>query len=73
MLAGRPGRHHRDLAAGAHWLYDGMQWWSYDDPVTIARKMVYISVNGLGGAMMWSLDADDTQGTLTATIDRMLR
>ena len=73
VLATKPGRHHRDLINGAHWLYDGMQWWSYDDPLTVARKMLYVRLNGLGGAMMWSLDADDSRGTLTATIDLMLR
>jgi GH18 family chitinase len=57
----------------ANWLYDGTQWWSYDDPVTIARKMVYVRHNRLGGAMVWSLDGDDSRGTLTATIDRTLR
>ena len=35
--------------------------------------MLYVRLNGLGGAMMWSLDADDSGGTLTATIDLMLR
>ena len=67
------GRHHRDLLNGAHWLVDGAHWWSYDDPLTVARKMLYVRLNGLGGAMMWSLDADDSRGTLTATIDVMLR
>ena len=59
VLAGRPGRHHHDLFNGAHWLYDGTTWWSYDDPVTIARKMLYVRINRLGGAMVWSLDGDD--------------
>jgi chitinase len=73
VLATKPGGHHRDLVNGAHWLYDGTQWWSYDDPITVARKMLYVRVNRLGGAMVWSLDADDTRGTLTATIDVLLR
>ena len=73
VLATKPGRRHRDLLNGANWLYDGTQWWSYDDPLTVARKMVYVRLNGLGGAMVWSLDADDARGTLTATIDLLLR
>jgi chitinase len=73
VLATKPGKHFRDIANGAHWLYDGTHWWSYDDPVTIARKMVYVRAHRLGGAMVWSLDADDSRGVLTATIDLMLR
>jgi chitinase len=73
VLATKPGKRYHDLINGAHWLYDGMQWWSYDDPLTVARKMVYVRVNRLGGAMVWSLDADDSRGALTTTIDVMLR
>jgi chitinase len=73
VFATKPGRHHRDPVNGAHWLYDGTEWWSYDDPITVARKMLYVRLNRLGGAMVWSLDADDTRGTLTATIDVLLR
>jgi chitinase len=73
VLARRPGVHYRDPVHGAHWLYDGTRWWSYDDPIGVARKMRYVLANRLGGAMMWSLDGDDAHGTLTATIDRLLR
>ncbi len=73
VLATKPGGHYHDLVNGAHWLYDGTQWWSYDDPLTVARKMVYVRANRLGGAMVWSLDGDDSRGALTATIDLILR
>jgi chitinase len=72
VLARRRGVHYRDPAHGAHWLYDGTRWWSYDDRIVVARKMRYVLANRLGGAMMWSLDGDDARGTLTATIDRLL-
>ena len=29
----------------------------------------HVRINGLGGAMMWSLDGDDERATLTRTID----
>ena len=45
VLATKPGRRSHDLLNGANWLYDGTQWWSYDDPLTIARKMVYVRLN----------------------------
>jgi chitinase len=73
VLSTKPGQRFRDRVNGAHWLYDGTEWWSYDDPATIARKMRYVKRNRLGGAMVWSLDADDANGTLTATIARALR
>jgi chitinase len=72
VLATKAGQRYRDRANGANWLYDGTQWWSYDDPATIARKMVYVRHNNLGGAMVWSLDGDDSTGSLTAAIDDAL-
>ena len=72
VLATKSGQRYRDRANGANWLYDGTQWWSYDDPATIARKMVYVRHNHLGGAMVWSLDGDDSTGSLTAAIDAAL-
>jgi chitinase len=72
VLATKPGTRRHDLVNGAHWLYYDTQWWSYDDAVTVARKMLYVRLNRLGGAMVWSLDGDDGRGTLTATIDAFL-
>jgi chitinase len=72
VLSTKPGQRFRDRVNGAHWLYDGTEWWSYDDPATIARKMVYVRHNHLGGAMVWSLDGDDSTGSLTAAIDDAL-
>ncbi len=62
-------RVHRDFRAGHTYLYDGTTFWTYDDPVQILQKMAYIRIKGLGGAMMWSLDGDDDNATLTRTID----
>jgi len=73
VIATRPGIRYRDLAHGANWLYDGTNWWSYDDPVTVASKALYVRLRGLGGTMAWSLDGDDATGSLTTAIDRMLR
>jgi chitinase len=62
-------RVYRDFRAGHSYLYDGTTFWTYDDPVQILQKMAYVRINGLGGAMMWSLDGDDERATLTRTID----
>ncbi|MBA8826855.1 hypothetical protein FHX42_004234 [Saccharopolyspora lacisalsi] len=63
---------HRDPEAGFAWLYDGNTFWTYDDPVEIARKMDYVDRTGLGGAMAWSLDGDTPDGELMTAIDRNL-
>ncbi|WBB50556.1 glycoside hydrolase family 18 protein [Verrucosispora sp. WMMA2044] len=59
---------HRDLRAGHAWLFDGTTFWTYDDPVVVLQKTLYIRRTGLGGAMIWSLDGDDDHATLTRTI-----
>jgi chitinase len=59
---------HRDWRAGHSWLFDGTTFWTYDDPAQILQKTAYIRTEGLGGAMMWSLDGDDEKASLTRTI-----
>ncbi|SNR38597.1 chitinase [Haloechinothrix alba] len=68
VLKDKPGQRFRDDEHGALWLYDGDEWWSYDDPAVLERKAEYITDRGLGGSMMWSLDGDDANATLTSTL-----
>ena len=63
---------YRDVRAGFAWVFDGTTFWTYDDPFVITEKMAYVRLRGFGGAMVWSLDGDDANGTLTRTIDRTL-
>ncbi|WP_433534095.1 glycoside hydrolase family 18 protein [Micromonospora sp. CA-249363] len=67
-LAGNGYTVHRDLRAGHAWLFDGTTLWTYDDPAVVLQKTLYIRRAGLGGAMIWSLDGDDDNATLTRTI-----
>ena len=67
-LPGKGFTVHRDLRAGHAWLFDGTTFWTYDDPAVVLQKTLYIRANGLGGAMIWSLDGDDDNATLTKTI-----
>jgi chitinase len=60
---------HRDWRAGHAWLFDGTTFWTFDDPLVVLQKAKYIKKERLGGAMMWSLDGDDAQATLTKAID----
>ncbi|GGN29267.1 chitinase [Actinoplanes campanulatus] len=64
---------HRDLRNGHAWLFDGTTFWTYDDPAVMVQKALYIRVKGLGGAMMWSLDGDDENASLTKAISAGLR
>jgi chitinase len=64
---------YRDNKAGFAWLFDGTTFWTWDDPVEMARKAQYISHRDLGGAMIWSLDGDTTNGELISALHRNLR
>ncbi|WP_326556566.1 glycoside hydrolase family 18 protein [Micromonospora sp. NBC_01796] len=67
-LAGNGYTVHRDLRAGHAWLFDGTTLWTYDDPAVVLQKALYIRTKGLGGAMIWSLDGDDDNASLTRTL-----
>jgi chitinase len=76
VLATLPGAGftlYRDNRAGFAWLFDGTTFWTFDDPTVMRLKTAYVKRRGLGGAMVWSLDGDDANGTLVDTIHRGLR
>ena len=64
---------YRDWKAGNSWLFDGTTYWTYDDPAQLLQKTLYIRAKGLGGAMMWSLDGDDDNASLTKAVSFGLR
>jgi chitinase len=59
---------YRDWKAGNSWLFDGTTYWTYDDPAQLLQKTLYIRAKGLGGAMMWSLDGDDDNASLSRAV-----
>jgi len=59
---------YRDFAAGHAWLFNGSTFWTFDDPLVLLQKALYIRQQRLGGAMVWELSGDDTNATLTKTI-----
>ncbi|MGK5684788.1 glycoside hydrolase family 18 protein [Actinoplanes sp. URMC 104] len=59
---------YRDVKAGHAWLFDGTTFWTYDDPAVLLQKTLWIRSKGLGGAMMWSLDGDDANASLTKAV-----
>jgi chitinase len=42
--------------------------WSYDDPLTVQLKTIYINRAGLGGAFVWAVKDDDLDATLIKTM-----
>ncbi|GAA0929170.1 glycoside hydrolase family 18 protein [Nonomuraea longicatena] len=71
-LVNKPGKRFRDARTGAHWLYDGKEFWSYDDPAVMLQKANYIRHRDLGGYMMWSIDQDDARASLTSALYSVL-
>lgn len=61
-----------DMNAKAAWLFNGTDFWTYDDPQTICYKTAYIRHNRLRGVMFWELSGDTTDGQLIAAIDEGL-
>jgi len=46
------------------YLVQGDQWVGFDDERSIRNKMDWVKTNGYGGAMVWSVDMDDFNGTV---------
>ena len=63
----------RDSINQEPWLYDGYNFWTYDDPTSLAFKMDYVRKNHLGGAMFWELSNDTSDGVLIKTLAKGLR
>ncbi|GGJ18643.1 glycosyl hydrolase family 18 protein [Deinococcus roseus] len=55
------------------WAFDGSTFWTFDDEKVIQEKARYIRSLELGGTMVWSLDGDDAQATLSKTIHSSLK
>jgi chitinase len=58
-----------DASADAAWLFDGTDFWTYDDPQTICYKTSYIRHKELRGVMFWELTGDTENGELISAID----
>lgn len=63
---------YRDPITQAPWLYDGNNFWTYDDPVSLAFKMDYVRKQRLGGVMIWEISGDMPDGLLLKTLVRGL-
>lgn len=52
----------QDDEASVPYLFRGREWVSYESPASVAAKADFIRQRGLGGAMVYSLNADDFRG-----------
>jgi len=55
------------------WTFNGSTFWSFDDPQVLTEKMQYVKANGLGGAMIWSMDGDTNTGVLMNAVSAGLQ
>ena len=58
----------RDELSRAPFLFDGDEFWTYEDPVSIAYKTEYGKAQNLGGFMIWELAGDAPDGILLRTV-----
>jgi chitinase len=62
----------RDEISQAPWLFDGQNFWTYEDPVSIRYKVSYAASQHLGGVMIWELSGDTANGDLLDSAYRAL-
>ncbi|GAB3671922.1 glycosyl hydrolase family 18 protein [Actinocorallia lasiicapitis] len=67
-----PGTVYRD-PAGSAWKYDGTNFWNFMDPQLATLKANYVKDQGLGGAMFWSLDGDDSTASISGAVAAVLK
>lgn len=62
----------RDPRSRAPWIFDGEDFWTYDDSVSVRYKASYAERHHLGGVMIWELSGDTAQGELLESARRAL-
>jgi len=63
----------RDPVTGQMWIYNGDEFWAYEDAQSAAAKAAWVKAQGLGGVMVWSLETDSADGALTNAIAQALK
>jgi chitinase len=59
---------YRNRTTQEPWLYDGTNFWTYDDPIALLCKTFYVRSKHLGGVMAWDLSGDMPNGVLLKTV-----
>jgi chitinase len=63
---------YRDPRSQAPWLYDGQNFWTYEDAVSVRYKVSYAANQHLGGVMIWELSEDTADAILLNTASSAL-
>jgi chitinase len=63
----------RDPPSRSPWLFDGQNFWTYDDAVSVGYKVSYAARQHLGGVMIWELSEDTANGELLRAAAYALR
>ncbi|MFH9136300.1 glycosyl hydrolase family 18 protein [Streptomyces sp. NPDC017524] len=58
---------------GTAYAHCGTNWWSYDTPATIGSKMNWTKNQGMGGAFIWELSGDTSNGELVTAVTSGLK
>jgi chitinase len=64
LLANEDAEVHRDPASQAPWIYDGDNFLTYEDPVSLRTKQAFVRDRKLGGVMIWELSGDTQDAQL---------
>jgi chitinase len=67
-LTGNASDNFFDPVTQASWIYDGTNFYTGDNPQSLAAKTSFVKSNGMAGVMMFSLDQDDAGNTLLNAI-----
>lgn len=62
----------RNQDSRAPWLFDGANFWTFEDSVSVEYKCRYAASQRLGGIMIWELGADTAEATLLTAAWRSL-
>jgi chitinase len=64
-LMQNPGAHlYRDPQSRAPWIYDGDNFLTFEDAISLQAKMDFARENNLGGTMVWELSGDTNDAQL---------
>ncbi|MFJ8622527.1 glycosyl hydrolase family 18 protein [Kitasatospora sp. NPDC093550] len=64
---------HWDPVTESSWVYDGTDFWTGDTPQAVQARGAYAKAKGLGGLFAFSLENDDTAGSMLNALDGSLR
>lgn len=63
----------RDPRSQAPWAFDGENFWTYEDAISVRYKVSYGLRQGVGGVMIWELSGDTADAELLNTAYLSLR